>query len=326
MLLGMAVGDALGVPVAFSSREERARDPVTGMRGYGTHYQPPGTWSDDSSLAFCLAESLCRGYRPDDIGERFVRWLFHGYWTAHGRVFDVGTTTRRAIGKLKVGAPPEKAGGGEERDNGNGSLMRILPLLAHTRLMPWEEALPVIRAVSGLTHAHPRSVLGCVLLLELASRLASHDLAFAMIKWQGHMGMLLAETPWLSDEKHHYGRLLFDHRTRRRDYLEPLEAIRRIPRDQIRSDGYVVHTLEAALWCLVTTGCYREAVLAAVNLGGDTDSVGAVTGGLAGLLYGHRTIPQEWLVELARRDDILELAGRLDAYHLRQVCGRFSPA
>ena len=124
-LLGVAVGDALGVPVEFTGRPELRDNPVHGMRGMGTHLQPPGTWSDDSSLTFCLAESLTGGYDLEDIAGRLCRWLDESYWTARGEVFDVGRTTARAIHALGRGAPPTEAGGRGEWSNGNGSLMRI---------------------------------------------------------------------------------------------------------------------------------------------------------------------------------------------------------
>ena len=136
-LLGLAVGDALGVPVEFQPRTARRQDPVTGMRAYGTYRQPAGTWSDDSSLTFCLAETLARpGGRngePDlaDFARRSINWLYQSYWTATGETFDVGNATRAAIDRLQRGTTPTAAGPRSEFDNGNGALMRILPLVFH---------------------------------------------------------------------------------------------------------------------------------------------------------------------------------------------------
>ena len=134
-LLGLAVGDALGVPVEFLSHVARRQDPVTGMRAYGTHRQPAGTWSDDSSLTFCLAETLARPTgrtaAPDlaDFAQRSINWLYNAYWTATGETFDVGNATSTAIGRLQRGITPTAAGPSSESDNGNGALMRILPLV-----------------------------------------------------------------------------------------------------------------------------------------------------------------------------------------------------
>jgi hypothetical protein len=128
-LFGVALGDALGVPVEFNSRETLRKKPVTDMVGYSTYNLPPGTWSDDSSLTFCLAEALTEGFDLNTIGRNFVRWAHENYWTPRGHVFDIGIATQKAIYKLSKGEEPELAGGIEDRDNGNGSLMRILPLL-----------------------------------------------------------------------------------------------------------------------------------------------------------------------------------------------------
>ena len=175
-LLGLAVGDALGVPVEFQSRSARRADPVTGMRAYGTHQQPAGTWSDDASLSFCLAETLARpgalAAAPDlaDFARRSVNWLDHGYWTAHGETFDVGNATREAIDRLRRNAgPPERAGSTHETANGNGALMRILPLAFHPTWQPGGGALAecwaLTRPVCSVTHGHGRSTAGCFLYL-----------------------------------------------------------------------------------------------------------------------------------------------------------------
>ena len=125
ILLGLAVGDALGVPVEFRSRNAIKNDPVTDMRGNGTHNQPAGTWSDDSSLAFCLAEALTTEFDLNIVAKNFIRWYENAWWTPHGSVFDIGITTRKAIRELMIGQKPELAGGFDENSNGNGSLMRI---------------------------------------------------------------------------------------------------------------------------------------------------------------------------------------------------------
>ena len=171
-LLGLAVGDALGVPVEFIGREVRHRDPVVSMRGYGTHQQPPGTWSDDASLTFCLAETLAMvGYDVADTAKRFVRWQDEGYWTAHGCVFDVGIATTNALQRLRAGVSPLAAGGADEYSNGNGSLMRILPLAFATKDWPVAERFRAVREISGITHRHIRSVMACFIYAELARQL-----------------------------------------------------------------------------------------------------------------------------------------------------------
>jgi ADP-ribosyl-[dinitrogen reductase] hydrolase len=312
-LLGLAVGDALGVPVEFISRAVRRRDPVTGMRGYGTHHQPPGTWSDDASLTFCLAETLARSGglagAPDlaDFGRRAINWLDNGYWTAHNQRFDVGGATRAAIQSLKAGVAPSQAGPRSEFDNGNGALMRILPLVFHqtwqAENLDLNAAWALTEAVASVTHGHPRSTLGCFLYL-----LVARGLVAGLAPAEAYEQMKTLANYWLHRQAKgpvfyewpKYGAVL--------DGSLPVQA-----EEEIKSSGYVVHTLEAALWCLLTYNTYAATVLAAVNLGDDTDTTGAVAGGLAGLAYGEAGIPAEWLASLARRADIEDLAQRLAA-------------
>ena len=312
-LLGLAVGDALGVPVEFIGREVRHRDPVTFMRGYGTHHQPPGTWSDDSSLTFCLAETLARpagsSATPDlaDFGRRAINWLDNSYWTAHGEIFDVGNATRAAIQNLRLGVAPTKAGPRSEFDNGNGALMRILPLVFHAtwqaETLDLNAAWQLTEAVASVTHGHARSTLGCFIYLLVAHYLvkgkpiaiAYEQACAAANTWLHTQAKAAAFYEWPK-----YGQLLDG-------------SLPTLPVAEIKSSGYVVHTLEAALWCLLTHDTYAATVLAAVNLGDDTDTTGAVAGGLAGLAYGEAAIPAEWQAALARRADIEDLAARLVA-------------
>jgi len=160
-LFGLAVGDTLGVPVEFKSRETIRQNPVTEMIGYGTYNLPPGTWSDDSSLAFCLAEALTQDFELNVIGQNFVKWYDENFWTPHGRVFDIGNTTRQAINNLSTATRPDLAGGFDEDENGNGSLMRILPLLFYIKDKEINERYQITKQVSSITHGHIRSVISC---------------------------------------------------------------------------------------------------------------------------------------------------------------------
>ncbi|MEO7046377.1 MAG: ADP-ribosylglycohydrolase family protein, partial [Ferruginibacter sp.] len=171
IVLGVAVGDALGVPVEFKSRETIAQNPVTEMTGFGTYNLPPGTFSDDSSLAFCLAEALTQDFNLQNIADNFVAWLNNNYWTPGGNVFDVGIATRHAIRRLQEGCPPELAGGMDVSDNGNGSLMRILPLLIYIKDKPIAERYQITKQVSSITHCHIRSVIACFYYLEFARQI-----------------------------------------------------------------------------------------------------------------------------------------------------------
>lgn len=292
-LFGLAVGDALGVPVEFVGRSWLKRFPVDDMRGYGTHDQPPGTWSDDSALSFCLAESLCGGYDLHDVAEQFMAWCFGQKWTPHGEVFDIGNATLSAIERLRNrDLPPQLAGGIDEGSNGNGSLMRILPLVFIVHNKPVDERYAAISDVSSITHGHFRSVFSCFVYLEVARQLL----------WGKHIEEAYSEGTAVA-------RQYAEEREFNRRELSYFSRILqgRIPEvheDNIFSSGYVVHTLEASLWSLLTTTSYSEAVLRAVNLGEDTDTSGAVTGGLAGLAYGLDNIPGGWVAQLARVEEI----------------------
>ena len=298
-LMGVCVGDALGVPVEFSSRQERLKNPVTMMNGYGTHRQPPGTWSDDSSLTFCLADSLCQGYNLKAIADAFCRWRYQAEWTAYGEVFDIGGTTNAAIQNLQNQVNPVEAGETSERSNGNGSLMRILPMVYLSSSVSFYQLIQWVHECSCLTHAHVRSQMACGIYISIALQLLQGlDLKSAYL--QGiEIIKPIYYSPLLTQDISRFERILNG-------------KIEQLSLDAVKSSGYVIHTLEAALWCLLTTSSYSEAVLKAVNLGEDTDTTGAVTGGLAGLYYGFENIPGEWVEQIARKDDIIDLARRLE--------------
>lgn len=300
-LLGLTVGDAIGVPAEFKSRNFFKQYPVTGLSGYGTHHMPPGTFSDDGSLALCLAEALTHDFSLQRIANNFVAWRYNDFWAARGVVFDIGISTADAIERLKRGTPPELAGGFSESENGNGSLMRILPLLFYTHNKSIEDRYTITRFVSSITHGHTRSVIACFYYLEYARLLLQDEDKFTA--YQSVKQTVTDHLRFISIDSYEinlFGRLLED------DVFKLREA-------DIKSSGYVLHTLEASMWCLLTTGSYEDAVLKAVNLGEDTDTTGAVTGGLAGLLYGINDIPADWLEALARKTDIENLAERMAA-------------
>lgn len=298
-LWGAVTGDALGVPVEFQDRASLRRNPVTGMRAFGTHRQPAGTWSDDSSLLLCSAESLaeCGEFNAADLAQRFIRWERHAYWSPHGDVFDIGVATSSAIGRLEAGVPPELAGGADVYDNGNGSLMRILPNALAFYYHPPEFLAKIAQRSSSLTHRHPRSQMACAYYCLFAKELVrAKTPAEALARTNATFAQLYAQEPFHSERMNF--QLLEDGRLATRK------------EDEIDSSGYVMHTLTASIWCLLTSTSYEETVLKAVNLGGDTDTTGTVAGGLAGLLYGLEAIPAEWRHQLARHDDLASLFDR----------------
>jgi ADP-ribosyl-[dinitrogen reductase] hydrolase len=298
-LFGVAIGDALGVPAEFKSRGTLALDPVKDFIGYKSHNQPPGTFSDDSSLTFCLAESLCKGYDLNDVGNRFIQWWDNAYWTAGGVVFDIGMTTNRAIDRLKRGTRPALAGDFDEDCNGNGSLMRIMPLLFYIRDFDIEKRYAIIKDVSSVTHGHIRSVIACFYYLEFALELLKGcDKQMAYNNTAKRVYDLISGKGIIQKEI---------------DLFAPLlkEDISKENIDNIPAFGYVMNTLKASMYCFLTTENYQDATLMAVNLGNDADTTAAVTGGLAGLYYGFEAIPEKWRNEIKRSSDINDLCNRL---------------
>ncbi len=275
-IMGLVVADALGVPYEFKTRDTYS---VTDMTGYGTHNQEAGTWSDDSSLALATLESIGRlgKISPEDIMKNFERWLFDASFAAHDEVFDVGGTTMDAIYKYHKTGKVKDCGAKGVNANGNGSLMRILPLafVPHTKTDVYN--------VSALTHAHEISVLSCQYYLTVAEKLLEgDDKTEAVRSLEGECEGIFVRVP----------------------------VIDKSPREKIKSSGYVLDTLEAAFWCLLTTDSYRECVITAVELGEDTDTVAAVAGGLAGIYYGigsEKGIPEEWIEKIAKKEWIEEL-------------------
>lgn len=308
-IFGVCIGDALGVPVEFKRRDELKQSPVTDMRAFGTHHQPAGTWSDDSSLTLCLAEELTKGYNLEKIGQSFVKWKYYGHWTPHGKVFDIGIATSHAIHRISKGTSPTLCGGTNESDNGNGSLMRILPLLFYIKDLSIEQRFDKVKEVSSITHAHIRSVLACFIYLEFALEILNKK-----EKWKAYELMqktvreFLNQNPLCSqDEMDKFHRIL-ELKVGNYD-LAPLHTLQEV---EISSSGYVLSSLEASLWCFLNSENYAEAVLKAVNLGEDTDTTGTITGGIAGIYYGFENIPEEWVEVLVRKEDIENLCIKLE--------------
>lgn len=299
VLFGVAIGDAVGVPVEFKSRSTLKANPVIDMIGYGTYNLPPGTFSDDSSLTFCLAEAIAQGFDVNIIGLNFIKWRYQNYWTARGKVFDVGNATHSAIDRIVNGTAPELAGGTEASSNGNGSLMRILPLVFYMLDKNSMERFEITKMVSSITHRHIRSVIACYYYLEFARQLVDEKDKFEIyFDLKREISEILRHLGISASEIDHFNRLLAGN-------------IQELPEEQIFSSGYVVHSLEASIWCLLTTETYKEAILKAVNLGEDTDTTAAITGGLAGLHYGFDDIPKKWVNKLVKKKNILDLAERL---------------
>lgn len=294
------IGDALGVPVESTPRHELSLCSVKNMLGYGRYDHPQGTWSDDSSMILCTLESMLREpYDLEDLGKTFCQWIFEGHWTPDGYVFDSGLTTFLALDRIRNGGSSALTSGGtSEEDNGNGSLMRILPAALFFHRLPVGEFLDRIHEVSAITHAHPRSLVGCGIYSLLVRELLSNDNKTEALR--------LAATNALE----YYGN---DTRLKPEltNYMRILSLdIPNCTESDINSSGYIIDTLEASIWCFFQHTTSHDIILNAVNLGLDTDTTGAVAGGLAGLRYGLDSIPPEWRDSLARKDEITDIIDR----------------
>ena len=297
-IYGLIIGDAMGVPVEFGTREEREKKPIRDMTGYGTYNQPEGTWSDDSSMALATLASIRDKGKIDykDIMDRFHDWCMYGEYTPFGEVFDIGIATSRAVMKYSNGAGPLESGGATEWDNGNGSLMRILPVCLYlfeqqkSLNISDDEVIDMVHNCSALTHAHIRSKLACGIyyFLVRAVLIKGGELTERL-----QIGIDNAFEYYGKNDENELGSY---------NRLISLSQFKNTSKELIKSTGYVVYTLEAAIWCLINTSSYKEAVLKAVNLGDDTDTIAAVTGGLAGLYYTYDGIPVSWRAKVQKKN------------------------
>jgi ADP-ribosyl-[dinitrogen reductase] hydrolase len=285
-LLGLACGDAVGTTVEFERRGSFA--PVTDMVGGGVFGLRPGEWTDDTSMALCLASSLTelRQFDPADQMRRYWKWVDEGYWSSNGRCFDVGNTVYDALERFqKTGEP--FSGSTDPWSAGNGCIMRLGPVPIFFCSGP-EQAIEMSGQSARTTHGAAECVEACRLLGGILVRaLQGASKAEALLE-HGVTGLSCEKIQAIA----------------RGDY-------RSKPEDLIAGSGYVVRSLEAALWCFWQAGDFRDAILRAANLGDDADTTAAVCGQVAGAHYGESGIPRSWLDRLVMADQIRELADRL---------------
>eukprot|EP00257_Ricinus_communis_P012824 XP_002538111.2 uncharacterized protein LOC8279457 [Ricinus communis] len=287
-LVGLLVGDALGVGFEFKHPNQipprtgiEMTMPATFRRTYP--HVPSGTWSDDGAQALCLLASLIeRGsFRLTDFADRLVQWMDKGYFAVDGDVFDVGSQTARALDRLRDGVPPLESGGASERDNGNGSLMRVLPLaLWHTGSD--RELVRCAHLQSMPTHGHPRSLVAC---------------AFYCLIARGYLKNLSDPWSWADQRLEEIYHARSDPHEQIA-FLAELDELKRFPRsNEARGTGYVVDTLWSARKALEEES-FEEVARTAISFGHDTDTTAAVACGLAGIRFGLDGIPVRWLQQL----------------------------
>ena len=287
-LLGLAVGDALGAPVEFM--RPGTFDPVTEMLGGGPHGLMPGEWTDDTSMALCLAESLieCRGFNAVDQLQRYVRWWRNGHLSSTGFCFDIGNTTRAALEAFESSGEP--SGLTSPDTAGNGSIMRLAPIPMYY-VLNLEDAIEFAGRSSMTTHAADEAVSACRYMAAVIARAL-----------RGREKEDVLAPPRLSDLADGVKRVAFG-------------SFRIFNPPQIRGSGYVVESLEAALWAFHHTDNFADGACMAVSLGEDSDTTAAVYGQIAGAFYGANCIPARWANAVVRKDLIIDFADQL--YHLR---------
>jgi ADP-ribosyl-[dinitrogen reductase] hydrolase len=298
LFLGIAIGDALGVPVEFMSRAHLRQNPVVDFSQKYFDGGAKGVWSDDSSLTFCLAETIIEGYSVELLSYKIKAWFSENYWAPNDGAFEIGLATRNAIYRLEKGVLPTESGEDGEYSNGNGSLMRVAPLAFSLLNESIEDRFQIIKGVSSVTHSHIRSVISCFFFIEfLQNLLKTIDKFEAFENTQNTVRDYINSTSCNNDEKALFLRLFYD-------------KIYELDEEEIYSTAYVLHTLEASIWSFLNTNTYEEAILKAINLGHDTDTTGSVTGAMAGIFYGEKAINDNFKNTILRTEDISNLAER----------------
>jgi len=290
-LLGLAVGDAVGTTVEFKPRGSFS--PVTDMVGGGVFGLKPGQWTDDTSMALCLATSLItkKGFDPVDQMDRYWDWCKNGYLSSTGRCFDIGGTVRQALEKYKRTGGNPFSGSTEPNSAGNGSLMRLAPIPMYY-FPDLEKVIHFARESSRTTHGALECIEACQLFGEMI-HLALSGQSKEQILFETKVKV---SAPKIDD-------------IASGGYAQKLIT-------QIRGTGYVVDSLEAALWCFYQSNTFEEAILQAANLGDDADTTAAICGQIAGAFYGESNIPTKWLEKLFMRNEITELADKLSKVEL----------
>jgi ADP-ribosyl-[dinitrogen reductase] hydrolase len=297
MIIGGAVGDALGMPVENKTRMDLIQNPITEMISNEAYNLPVGTFSDDTSMTWMLAEAIADGYDMKMFADKMVRWYKHGDYTATGIMIDIKQTVAKALDRyIKTGKLD--AGAKTEGESGSGSLMRIAPMILVTKGKKIDERIEIIREQSALTHAHAIPILSCFFLTEFLLELhKSNDKIKAYALAQNKLKYVFNKG--ISRSVQNKFERLYPNRVW--SYGE----------GEMETARYSIFALETALWCFFNTKSYKEAVLTAVNFGGDTDTVAAITGSIAGMYYGYESIPLEWRKTLLKADELEALAERL---------------
>lgn len=298
-IIGHAIGDAMGMPTEFYQRKNLLKNPITEMIGSEKTQQQAGSWTDDTSMEIATIDSFIQNneFNYSDIMTKWCDWLNKGEYTPNGDCFDVGRTCLRACRNFTTGIEPVKCGLDSINSNGNGSMMRILPvaLYSYYKKLSDEEMRKLSDDISSLTHRHDVSKLGCYMYNKFIINLLS-----GMTKEEAYKYMQKDDYSMYSKESIlTYNRLLNSDISKRNI-------------NDISSSGYIVDTWKCVLWIILNAKSYKDVIIASTNIGNDTDTIGAIAGSMAGIIYGYESIPKLWLNKLVKKDYLMDLALKFD--------------
>lgn len=290
-ICGFVIGDAMGVPVEFEDREKLMKSPVTNMLGYGSYDVPKGVWSDDTSMTLATIDSIIVNKNElnyNDIADKFCEWINNAKYTATNEVFDIGTTTKYSLMRYwNNNIAAMKCGGTGISENGNGSLMRMLPIALYCFYNKIEDndIINIVRNTSSITHAHEISIIGCYMYVKYIIFILSNNNKTESYKLLQKIDYSIFN----KDNINLYERIIKD-------------DISKYSLDTIKSTGFVVDTLESVLCVILNTENFNEAIIGSVNLGGDTDTIAAITGSIAGILYGYDSMDKKWIKDIKNKE------------------------
>lgn len=294
-LMGFVIGDTMGVPLRFKTREELLVNPITKMIGNGTYQLPAGVWSDNTSMLIATIDSINNknGIDYNDIALNYIAFKNHARYTALNEVFDINITNSNAILKFdEERVNPCLCGLDDVKSNDNGALMYVLPIAYYAleNKLDDDQIYQLVCNLSSITHRHEISIMGSLIYVRYVMYLLDGKdkyTAYNMVK-------KIDYSMFSDDTKAYYNRLLN-------------EDISHLTINDIKSNSYVFYTLEAAIWVLLKSENFKEAIIGAINLGEDTSAVGAITGAMSGITYGYDTIPVEWIDNIARKDYLMDI-------------------
>lgn len=300
-VIGLAVGDAMGVPTEYYSREDLLEKPVVKMSPKISAGIPKGAWSDDTSLTIATIDAITKGgINYTAMADNFVRWFTANQFCSINESFGIGSTTLKSLVRYTQRLEESyECGGDTIEDNGNGSIMRILPIAYYfvARKDTDKRIFEVVKRTSSITHAHEISICGCYIYVRLVMNLLRGNNKFSALNQVKKIDYSMFSKQTLNV----YKRIL-------------MADISSLEIEEIKSTGYIVDTLEAAIWCFLKSNSYKECVLATTNIGGDTDTIGAIAGALAGIFYGYNNIPKDMLADLRKKDYLEDICENYEMY------------